>query len=438
MGGSKNFLPLTSRLTGWLVGMILAVLFLSYFSSRVLASPVIPQVRPVLPISRDGFVGVVWDLPRHDAPLEWLVQAGLDEGFTKIVDESGWIRPRLGSFFLQVPQGRIFIRVGAREVGGQEIIWSEIQESYQIDEKAAHWVPSFPEEVPRPIVFIHGLDGRPDDWIERGYGELFTGHGYDPSWLWLYAYADYDYDGAYDADGEIVGIARDLPSVINQLRKVHQKNGGEGKVDIVAFSLGGLVGRTYLRSILIDPGVAKFVNVATPHLGVKWLMPWDKLYDLPFGPFIQKALATAVKGFYEEHQARPLDLESPAVAELVPESEFLDWINEEAPSEKIDYHLIYGDLKVSFSQTLFHLKLLSPEYSLGDLLIDSRSATTIPGVKPKIYPYTSSQTWRIKALKNKAGWGYEVELDLPRLKYWHSQLIRQSEVKRKILEILQD
>jgi pimeloyl-ACP methyl ester carboxylesterase len=420
-------------------------LFFAGGTALVFAAPIKPNLRPVLPVSQDGFVGVVWDLPPHQPPLEWIAQASLTEDFTRIASSSGWIRPEIGSFFLTVPPGDVWVRVGARERGRREVIWSEVKHSYQRDRFGVNWFgrPNWPsarepEKVPRPVIFIHGFGGRPGDWQRRGYLDLLLKNGYDSDLLQTYAYADYDFDGAYDAGGEIRGVSRDLPALISSLRRLHRARGGDGKVDLVMFSLGGLLGRTYLRSVLREPGVGKFVDVASPHRGVRWLRGWEGLGVGPEGPALQKALATLVREFYERRGERPLDLEAPAVRELAPGSDFLDWVNAEAPSREVDYHLLYGDIKVRFSQRLFHLDLKSKEYSLGDLLIDPASATTIPGVNPHLHAFTSNHQVRIRPVRGQGGWLYRLDLQLPNLRYWHSQLIRQKEVKMKVLEILRD
>lgn len=431
--------------------VVVGVGWLSLLNSRVWSAPVKPDLRGIKPVSRDGVVWAVWDIVSHQPPLEWIVQASADSLFTKIVSSSGWIQPKVGSFLLPVPRGEVFVRVGSREAGAQKIAWSATKRSDQQDNVYHQDITEIANQYgqsksrlinpayKRPVVFIHGLGGRPEDWQDqargRDYIQLLRDHGYPAGFIRAYHYADYNFDGAYDAFGDLWGIWRDLPSLIKQLQKLDRQNGGKGKVDIVGFSLGGLVGRTYLKNLAANPGVGKLITIATPHLGANWLSPWQGLQKKPFGLELQKAIAVLVKEFYP-NQARPLDLEGQALSQLVPNSTFFHWLNNEAPPGQVEYHLLYGDLRVKFSQDLFHLKFVSEEYSLGDLVVGTSSASTLPDYEPELYPYRSSHHWSIKPIKKGIGWAYQLEVDLPELRYWHSSLPGQPEVKKMVLKIL--
>ena len=300
-----------------------------------------------------------------------------------------------------------------------------------------------------PVVFIHGLGGKPEDWENekenRGYKQMLVSQGFDSSQVSLYSYYDYNHDGKYDYQGDVDGISLGLPSLVKSLSEVHKDNGGDGKVDIVGFSLGGLVARSYFGNSSFDNKVGRFIDLATPHQG-SWIADLGfAVKNIPgVGPPIKSALtkiATALRNVAEKND-QPLDFDNaPAAQQLNKDSNFLKSINksEKFPSSINDISLLYGDVDLKFCHKIFHMKWCKT-IPVGDILMSTESASTIPGATPKLYPFkqTVEVPLRLKRKTDSAGKTYyEYEPTMPNeIEYSHFQIQNQTEVRNKIKEIL--
>ncbi len=102
------------------------------------------------------------------------------------------------------------------------------------------------------VVVIHGLDMTAADMA--GIDKRLAASGYQS--------ADFD----YPADGP---IADDVSLLARHLSAVHETYPGL-KVDVVAFSMGGLIARGYVEGANYAGGVDRLIMIATPNHGSKW------------------------------------------------------------------------------------------------------------------------------------------------------------------------
>ena len=90
-----------------------------------------------------------------------------------------------------------------------------------------------------PIIFVHGMGGRPENWQDdskgMNYKKMFLDQGYPENYLHFYSYGIKN--GQYNYQGDITEIAQNLESVVNSLSTLHKAQGGDGRVDIVGHSL---------------------------------------------------------------------------------------------------------------------------------------------------------------------------------------------------------
>lgn len=411
----------------------------------------------------DWMAVVTWE-PAGVFPAQWeyRVEAGLDPDFVEIASSSAWLGWEAWSFILSpLPEGKIYIRVGGRLLGEEEVFWSGTAVTEQKGPMHPYSPPSKPRaSLPplasssssssfflprRPVVFVHGFNGRPWDWenevIDRDYVGLLEKEGFWSELIGLYSYADYNQDGVYDAQGEIRGIAQDLPGMVEELSQAYQERGGDGQVDMVAFSLGGLVSRAYFSSPQFDHRVRKFIDIASPHQGVYLAKPVNWLDSLPFkGPQVRKAFLQLTSQLWNRvagETGRPVDFNSPALQEVIPESRFLKELNQlEKTPQSLDYYCLYGDIHATFNQKLFHWTLRSKKFSLGDLLITPESATGIPGDLCQDFGFIDEKDFEVKMIRGQLTPFLEIIAPLDSLRFWHGKMIKQKEIKDKVLELL--
>jgi pimeloyl-ACP methyl ester carboxylesterase len=444
------------------MGKIRALILLTFFFFLLLvfqfelqaaaSHPLAPRLLDLPKETYDFMVVVVWNPPPTAIyePIEYKVQAAIEDTFTKIASQSGWLKTSVGGFILYpVPMGTIHVRVGSKIGAGEEIYWSETS---SIEQKGPF--PYFPRPSPsatpkptppphHPIIFIHGLGGRPSDWenkeANRDYVGFLEDIGLDRNFFHLYSYADYNHDGVYDWEGDINGIASDLPTVVEELSEKSKEVGGDGKVDVVAFSLGGLVSRAYFASSSFSHKIGKFIDIATPHQGVYLGEIVNLLDSIPLkGPAIRKAFLKFVGSIWNSvREGQGMDFDSPAAQQVIPKSEFLQFLNQvEKTPKTLDYYCLYGDIHVTFNQKLFRWTLKSQKFGLGDLIMTPESATGIPGNLCQGFGFINEEDFEVKVVRGQLGPFLEIVAPIESLRFWHGNMIKQKEIKDKVLELL--
>lgn len=308
-----------------------------------------------------------------------------------------------------------------------------------------------PPAPQHPAIFIHGLGGRPEDWTTGDKKIYFDTlkedlYNYPEDYLVAYPYADADGDtSTYDYQGDVTKISADLESYVNALSQKHIADGGDGKVDLVGFSLGGLVARQYLNTHSADHKIRKVITIATPHEGAYIFTP-ERWFDLiPFaGNYLKRAfnvfMENTVLAFvnFLDASGQPKDLDSPAIQQIVPGSNFLAILNSLFwTTPEPEYETLYGDIDAEFRQKIFFFTL-KKRFSIGDGFIKAESATSIPAEIVGEYGYSDPAVLNIKTAKTISG-AYEYVLDTPSisdLSAWHGRLVTRSDVVQKVIELL--
>lgn len=338
----------------------------------------------------------------------------------------------------------------------------------------------------RPVLFIHGFDGKPNHWVEDGFPQfLAEAGGFDPELLrvFSYGYTRTEEDGVlvYNNQGDMRQIAsrltnptsdaaEDVSSAVDQLSAASVARGGPAEVDLVCHSIGGLIARYYLARREKDEfgtqysdKVRKLITLGTPQHGLMALdlvqqlvpagsiirrildifekLPWTvgqfsgHLHDLD--EHAAKIASLAVKELNDPHTESKLD--SPAVAQTRPGSEFMQYINAAGRMPRdVEYYVIYTDIYFQLELQWLGRKLLRHRHSFGDFLVPVASSSSIPNVAATIIRYETRLGERIRLgmtmdVGNKELQGLKQGL---KPETAHSNLRRNKEIQRKVLEIL--
>lgn len=330
-----------------------------------------------------------------------------------------------------------------------------------------------------PVMLIHGFGGSPDSWIVSGFRDMLVHQAHlDPDLIHLFHYG-WDEEGQYNGYGDIRQIASRLSArpttrpedVQSQVKRLSEKSvarGGPAEVVIVAFSMGGLVARYWMSrrhpdafGTVFDAPVAALITIGTPHLGVELaeLVPilpadhplWHVLNALERLPFVRGQPATAMRAWQAQvetwqRQARALAypevatrglLDSPALRQLRPDSEFLRQLNrpENWPTG-VQATLIWGDIRLAVRVRWGRIRLWEHVLSLGDLVVRAESASTLPGAPARRYPVVNERVIEIgvgepapapATTRGLTDW-------LP--PEYHSHLLQHEDVRRAVVESL--
>lgn len=313
-------------------------------------------------------------------------------------------------------------------------------------------IPSY-----RPIVLIHGLGGHFTDWeaggnkyvvrqaLEQMLNDDESGFEYASEWLRNFSYGYIDPingEPYYNYQGNIIEIAKELGPVIDELSALSKENGGDGLVDIVGFSLGGLVAREYMRQNPEDIRIGKIITVATPHQGADALkLKDDVFFWFGYGGLaLEELLTRSIEPLCAP--GRPLDTEAFAVQQLLPGSPFLYTINEHPQNPQDGFYTLGSNIKATFTEDLFIFNAKITTKDLGDFLILPESSLNIPPVgetrtlfEDEIDLGVGDVKIEMEGLQVAKAIRQSLETD-PVFKYWHLRLIQQPEVIEKVVEIL--
>jgi len=123
-----------------------------------------------------------------------------------------------------------------------------------------------------------------------------------------------------------------------------------------------------------------------------------------------------------------------------PESDFIAHVNapRRLPAD-VEYFILYGDIYFEIDLNLFGMRLLRHRQSFGDFLIPAESASVLPNAPAKVYPFETHLIGHIGLGRHTTMTNNEEMM--PGLNGFmppttHSNLRRNPEVQRKVLEIL--
>jgi pimeloyl-ACP methyl ester carboxylesterase len=222
-------------------------------------------------------------------------------------------------------------------------------------------------QVRRPLILVHGFADQTATWLRSDNALVArlaaAGYRWEPLQLVPFAYPGLaQQPEVEDSQGDIAAAGLLLA---NQIRRLAGQ-AASGQVDLLGFSMGGLVCRwalAHLRERSGRPLVNTAVLVAAPNAGVDILVT------------LQRLSAQTQAGLYElARELIYLDLESTGVQQMLPGSSFLQQLNDPARSdERVRHLLIAATLQLTLQVGPFLTNL-----ELGDGLISLVSAGWLP------------------------------------------------------------
>jgi pimeloyl-ACP methyl ester carboxylesterase len=140
---------------------------------------------------------------------------------------------------------------------------------------------------PPPVILLHGLASEGIWW--NPIKNSLQDQGWPSNFI---ATPDYDNDGAFSTQTAVVKNAIDF-----QLLNLRTSDVFVNKVNLVGYSMGGLLGRQYLLENP-DAPVYKFVTLNTPHYGSEWANLVDgQSYQGSFYWLADRWFSNTVDGF---------------------------------------------------------------------------------------------------------------------------------------------
>jgi len=91
---------------------------------------------------------------------------------------------------------------------------------------------------------------------------------YSQDWFLSYSYTGTDAKtSGYNNQGTIEDVSLGMEQAVATLSASHKAAGGDGQVDLLGYSLGGLVIREYLAAHPNNHNIHQAVTIASPHQG---------------------------------------------------------------------------------------------------------------------------------------------------------------------------
>lgn len=154
------------------------------------------------------------------------------------------------------------------------------------------------------------------------------------------------------------------------------------------------------------------------------------------GELVEKNLKkTIVSVINADKPNQPLDPESKAVKQLIPESDFFKGeggIDSLVPKD-IHYATFFGDIRAKISRSLFG-KNLAREVTIGDGVVSTESASLIPNVETEKYSYSGDLSLSLNL--KRVGIEYKVDLTVPdisSLDALHTNLLNRKDLRKDLL-----
>ncbi len=291
-----------------------------------------------------------------------------------------------------------------------------------------------------PVLFIHGLNSYPSMWQDTvhdtDYFSLLKKWEYPSEYLASYTYTGKGIGiGEYNNQGHIPDAATGMHDAVLALSEVSKSNGGDGQVDIVAHSMGGLIARQYIKSYKPRDLISKLITIGTPFDGSWVLKEYNNLSNFPIPQVNINPLKSQIRDFLLINEG--LDLTSYAIIDLTPGSKLLNSLD--YSDFNTHYYALYGDINIIPHFGLFNLVLRGEKLNIGDLFVDTLSATKLStGQDPAKSMFYQYAPIALKLVST--GWfSYKLELensDILKLKYSHNNLLSQPDVQDRIKYIL--
>lgn len=292
-----------------------------------------------------------------------------------------------------------------------------------------------------PVLLIHGYTSYPENWQDAknnsDYFSLLQAWGYPAEYIAAYHYSGVGVGrNGYNNQGDIPEMAAGMHDAVETLSQKSLAHGGDGMVDIVAHSMGGLIARQYFKDYPTGHHIDQVISIGTPYQGglVKKIYEEAKYEKYLLGLVINTGL-----GLIDN----PADLDSVSASQLTPGSSLLNSLNNIPYLPNVRYYTMYGEINLVINHTIFDFEVKSDSYDVGDVLVFPGSATLISDHQPATqigYKQNSSYNAKLE-LGQIAGNAFALKAvvdDLFDWPYYHSNLTHQASIQQDIKEILNE
>ena len=225
----------------------------------------------------------------------------------------------------------------------------------------------------RPVLLVHGFGDRAETWsrADNALSGRLVGAGYRPGVdLLPFRFPEAAATGVEDSEGDIGATGAALAATI----RAAATGSPDGQVDLVSFSMGGLVSRWAINALRAEGATRPFVNtavlVAAPNYGADVLTRFARL-----APRGQAAIVELGRELFG------LNLDSVSARQMMPNSDFLADLNRpERADDRVRFVTIAGSVRLSIR--IFGATATA---EVGDGLISPSSARYLPVVTPRSY-----------------------------------------------------
>jgi len=302
-----------------------------------------------------------------------------------------------------------------------------------------------------PVIFIHGLGGHPGDWDLGGNKAGFKTKlldkyrsdqpDYPAEWLVSYSYTGVDRDtGGYNNQGRVEDISAGLEQAVASVSAQHKAVGGDGKVDLVGFSLGGLVIREYLATHPNNHLARKCITIGTPHQG-------SFLADIKKG-FNTLGLSDSIRELVEDFADQALNeagftlsVNSEAISYLYTDSPYFLELQSKVINKKPIFDTVAGNLNLEFQQKILYYTVKDTLIDVGDSVVSKSSAFGISPPLEQGHKWSFRQSLPVPLFFIHTGGAPGLAIDFPlisSLRYIHTYLPLQDEVQQLVVDDLYD
>lgn len=249
------------------------------------------------------------------------------------------------------------------------------------------------------VMFIHGLGETADSWKRRSMWAALEARGYDANHMDSFSFTSLaEAKQKEDVESSVIANARKLERDIALLSQRNQLAGGTGKVTIVAYSMGGLVARTYLT---LSPSAADTVDrvflIESPQRGSyllsvgEWLL--DQFSDasadgrsadgnlmVQAGAAAREYAAAMLRALWVDVSAKVAgkDIDGAAELDMVPGNTLLRYLDSPEGVAKLPrnvrYRNWYGDIDFRVGYQIYGYRIEPVRLAIGDGVILSEDA----------------------------------------------------------------
>ena len=315
-----------------------------------------------------------------------------------------------------------------------------------------------------PVILVHGLAGSYTDWIDGNrkvirqmilnkYRE--DDKEFPDSWVSAYSYG-YDFAQNYDYQGKVEDISDNMHFLVEKLSKEHKQAGGDGKVDIVAYSLGGLLSRHYILEkigypnldkvdLTKDTSVRKLILIASPVAGDSVLQKVDDAADFtgsliePGKDYYRKKFRAKVSEYMTKALNVDVNLNDHVGTQLASESSYIKTALKFPLPKEPEYYRIYANIRLSVRHTLFG-KNVTKNLNLGDGIVLPEDTDIVNGSfkDERLLEIESSSTISFNKERKSFTINYDVLNPFKIVYYIHIGFLYNKDVKSTLLNFLLD